>query len=176
MVQTMNKSSLIVLLFCLIPTVVLAQNAPVNPAIDKMSELAWHVGTWHQQGTWLPNGEDISGIINCGWVLEKTAIKCDLSLMDSPERVSDFYIISYDAALSHYPVTRFSSMMASPMHSSMAKKMDGWTMEGESVMPNLKVWDQMVLTPNGDTITLVQFRSMNDGDVQRVQEGTLTRM
>ena len=65
-----------------------AQDAPKNPAAEKMAELAWLLGSWETEVTRkMPGSSEemkISGAMDCDWFVGKNSIKCDVTMDTAP--------------------------------------------------------------------------------------------
>ena len=134
------------------------------------------LGKWKQEGTFLPNGSAISNLMNCDWLFENTVIECKIPREDSFDELERYHIISYDANLDNYVFALYFDVGMGPMIGSLVKNGESWTYQTNVSMPGIKMWNQEIYTLNGDTVDVLQYRSMNGSEVMKTQEATLTRM
>ena len=133
------------------------------------------IGNWKQDGTWLPTGNKIEALMNCDWLFPQTTIQCEFFFESAPDELVQILIFSYDSDLQNYVTVGYAQGMG-PFEGSFVKNGDTWSSQGEFVSRMFKSWDQMIYKPNGDKIDIVQFRSMNGGEVEKVQEAVVTKV
>ena len=155
-----------------------AQDAPENPAAEKMAELEWLIGKWKFDYTLEHNGTDLSLEMECSWTLQKSLIQCDR--LHEEGIIGNRTLYSYDSFSSRYVVNIFDGR-GQVGQGEMMKDGNNWNTSTSGFLAYQDekasiVMQEQYAMKTKSSLEVVRYASMNAAPPTKLYEGEMTKI